>query len=215
MVAKGVGDDLVLRPKRARAVFVLAHGAGAGMRHAFMTAIAEALAEERIATLRFDFPYMARGSKRIDAAPILEQSIVDAVARARRLRLPLVAGGKSMGGRLASMAAAGGLLPSVRALVFLGYPLHPARRPLQGGAGAKRAEHLARVPAPMLFLQGTRDALADLRLLRPIVRSLPEAKLHVVEGADHGFAVLKTSGRTEAEVLRELSRATAEFLDAL
>ncbi len=201
---------LVTRPRGARAVLVLAHGAGAGMRHPFMQAIAGTLSDERIATLRFEFPYMAAGRKRIDAVPILEATILDAVKRARRLRLPILAGGKSMGGRITSMVAARGLLPMVRGLVFFGYPLHPANKP-----SIKRAEHLPDVPMPMLFLQGTRDALADLRLLRPIVAKLPHARLHVVEGADHGFAVLKRSGRNEPEVLRELAAETASFVREL
>jgi predicted alpha/beta-hydrolase family hydrolase len=205
-----VVDPIVLRPKGARAVFVLAHGAGAGMRHAFMQAIANALAEERIATLRFEFPYMSEGRRRIDAASVLEQTIIAAVQRARRLKLPIIAGGKSMGGRITSMVAAQGLLPNVRGLVFLGYPLHLPEKP-----AIKRAEHLPQVPMPMLFLQGTRDALADLKLLRPILKKIPNAKLHIVDGADHGFAVLKRSGRAESEVLRELAKTTASFVDAL
>ncbi len=178
------------------------------MRHAFMQAIAEALAEERIATLRFEFPYMAAGRKRIDPTPLLEQTIVDAVARAKKLRLPILAGGKSMGGRITSMAAANGLLPRARGLVFLGYPLHLAKKP-----ATKRAEHLPRVPMPMLFLQGTRDTLADLKLLRPILKRISNAQLHIVDGADHAFAVLKRSGRTESEVLRELASTIASFAD--
>jgi len=207
-----VSESIVVRPRRARAVFVLAHGAGAGMRHAFMEAIAAALAEQRVATLRFPFPYMAAGRRRIDAHHVLESAILDAVGRARKLRLPIVAGGKSMGGRITSMVAADGLLPVVRGLVFLGYPLHAANKP---AVLPKRAEHLARVPNPMLFLQGTRDALADLGLLRPILRKIPSAQLHVVEGADHAFAVLRRSGRTEADVLRELAETTAAFVERL
>lgn len=194
---------LVERPRGARAVFVLAHGAGAGMRHPFMQSMAAALAEERIATLRFEFPYMAEGRRRIDAFEVLERAIIDAVKRARRLKLPIFAGGKSMGGRITSMTAARGLLPGVRGLVFLGYPLHPAKKP-----ATKRAEHLPEVPMPMLFVQGTRDALADLSLLRPIVKKLPTATLHVVDGADHSFKVAR---RAQADVIAELARVTAEF----
>jgi uncharacterized protein len=196
---------ILQRPSNAWALYVFAHGAGAGMNHPFMAAMAEALALEGIATLRYDFPYMADGKRRIDPKPVLEQTVRDAVAAAGS-DLPLIAGGKSMGGRMTSQAQAASPLPGVRGLAFIGFPLHPAKQP-----GTKRAEHLQQVQIPMLFLQGTRDDLADLALLRPIIAKLPLAKLHVVEGADHSFHVLKRTGRTDAEVLRELAGALVSW----
>jgi predicted alpha/beta-hydrolase family hydrolase len=195
------------RPEGADAAFVFAHGAGAGMRHAFMTALSAALAARRIATARYEFPYMARGERRIDPANVLQQCVRDAVAEAAASSLPLFAGGKSMGGRMTSQADAESPLP-VGGLIFAGFPLHPAKAP-----ATKRAGHLAQVRKPMLFLQGTRDELADLSLLEPIVRSLPTAELHVVDGADHAFHVLKRSGRTDAQVLDELADAVRAFVD--
>ena len=210
--AAGEVGGLWRRPRGATAALVLAHGAGAGMRHAFMEAAAAALAERGIATLRFQFPYMEAGKRRIDPRPLLQASVVAAIGEARRRArgLPLFAGGKSMGGRMTSMAAAASGLEGVVGLVFFGFPLHPAGRP-----GTERALHLAEVPLPMLFLQGTRDKLADLELLRPVCADLGErATLHVTEGADHGFSVLKRSGRTDAEVLAELCDAAAAFMAA-
>jgi predicted alpha/beta-hydrolase family hydrolase len=200
---------LLERPSGARALYVLAHGAGAGMRHAFMEAVAAALAERGVATLRYQFPYLEAGGRRPDPPGVLEATVRAAVARAAEAApgLPLVAGGKSLGGRMTSSAAARAPLPGVRGLVFLGFPLHaPGKR------GTERAAHLERVRLPMLFLQGTRDALADLSLVRSVAESLPGATLHVVEGGDHSFAVLKRSGRTEAEVMAELADTIAEWL---
>jgi uncharacterized protein len=194
---------ILQRPSNAWALYVFAHGAGAGMNHPFMTAMAEALALEGIATLRYDFPYMAEGKRRIDPKPVLEDSVREAVAAAGN-DLPLIAGGKSMGGRMTSQAQAASPLPGVRGLAFIGFPLHPARQP-----STKRAEHLKQVQIPMLFLQGTRDDLANLELLRPILAQLPLAKLHVVEGADHSFHVLKRTARTDPEVLQELAEEIA------
>jgi uncharacterized protein len=187
-------------------LYVFAHGAGAGMNHSFMSAMAGELQKQGIATLRYDFPYMAQGRGRIDPKPVLEQAVRDAVAGAAR-DLPLFAGGKSMGGRMTSQAQAAEALPGVRGLVFIGFPLHPAKEP-----ATKRAGHLSQVRIPMLFLQGTRDDLADLTLLKPIVEALPQATLHVIEGADHSFHVLKRSGRTGVEVLRELAHTTAAWM---
>ncbi len=188
---------LVRRPQGARAMFVMAHGAGAGMRHSFMEAMAEALYREGIATTRFEFPYMAAGKKRIDARPVIEQTLRDAV-EASRGDLPLFAGGKSFGGRMSSH-----LDLDVRGLIFLGFPLHPANKP-----ATERGKHLAGVRVPMLFLQGTRDALCDLRRLRPLLRKLPRATLHVVKGADHGFSVPKKERR---DVFAELAAAIRQF----
>lgn len=197
---------ILLRPAEAWALLVLAHGAGAGMRHPFLEALATALAAEGVATLRYEFPYMEAGGGRIDAKPVLHARVREAVAAGRAEGLPLFAGGKSMGGRMTSEALAQAELPGVRGLAFVGFPLHPARRP-----GVARAEHLRAVAVPMLFLQGTRDDLADLSLLRPIVAGLPRAALHVVEDADHSFQVRKKSGRTNAQVLAELARTFAAW----
>lgn len=203
---------LLLRPEGARWLYVLAHGAGAGMRHAFMTAIAEALAARGIATLRWEFSYMAQGRKRPDPPAQLVAAVRAACAAARELApdLRLVAGGKSMGGRMTSTALAAAPEARIEGLVFLGFPLHPAKQP-----GTTRAAHLRDVPVPMLFVQGTRDALAEPELLRPIVRELGErATLHEIEGADHGFAVPRRSGRTAADVLAEIARVIDEWLPA-
>jgi predicted alpha/beta-hydrolase family hydrolase len=175
-----------------------------------MESIARRLAAEAIGTFRYQFPYAERRGRRPDPEPVLLATVRAAVAAGREAAdgIPVLAGGKSMGGRMTSRAAAASPLPGVLGLVFLGFPLHPAGRP-----GVSRADHLARVGIPMLFLQGTRDPLADLTLLRPVVKRLGErAALRVVEGADHSFHVLRRSGRTDAQVLDELAIATAEWL---
>ncbi|MGH7631578.1 MAG: alpha/beta hydrolase family protein [Gemmatimonadales bacterium] len=196
-------EVILLRPPEARALLVLAHGAGAGMRHPFMQAIAESLAGERVATFRYQFPYMDAGAHRPDPPAVAEAAVRAAVdaARAAAPDLPLFAGGKSFGGRMTSTAGAHAPLDGVRGLVFLGFPLHPAGRP-----GVTRAAHLERVTVPMLFLQGTRDSLAVLDLMGPVCDHLgARATLHVVDGADHSFSMLKRSGRSNAEVLTELA----------
>jgi len=198
-------SGLLLRPNDARLLYVLAHGAGAGMRHPFLEAISQRLAEQGVATLRYQFRYMEQRSRRPDPPAVAAATVRAAVAEAARLApgLPLVAGGKSFGGRMTSTAQAEEPLPGVRGLVFLGFPLHPPGRP-----DDKRAEHLARVTIPMLFLQGTRDAFADLELLRPVAKRLGDrATLHLVEGGDHSFKVPKKSGRSEGDVMGELARA--------
>jgi uncharacterized protein len=210
--AHGV-SALLMRPKEARACYVLAHGAGAGMRHASMEAIAMGLAERGIATLRYQFPYMEKGSKRPDPPALAQATVRAAVAEAAKAcaGLPLIAGGKSFGGRMTSQAQAKAPLDSVKGLVFFGFPLHPAGKP-----SSDRAAHVADVKIPMLFLQGTRDALADLGLLKPIVKGLGnKATLHLAEGADHSFHVLKSSGRNDREVLAEILDAFAAWVDAL
>jgi predicted alpha/beta-hydrolase family hydrolase len=204
---------LLVSPPRPRALYVLAHGAGAGMRHAFMETMAQRLAQRGIATLRYQFPYVEKGSRRIDPEPLLLDTVRAAVAMGREEagRTTLVAGGKSMGGRMTSRAAAVAPLAGVSGLVFVGFPLHPAGQP-----GVSRAEHLARVNLPMLFLQGTRDTLADLTLLRPIVERLgSRAVLRVIEDGDHMFHVLKRSGRTDEQVLDELATAVSEWREGL
>ena len=198
-------SGLLLRPTDARLLYVLAHGAGAGMRHPFLEAISQRLAEQGIATLRYQFRYMEQRSRRPDPPAVAAATVRAAVVEAARLApgLPLVAGGKSFGGRMTSTAQAEEPLPRVRGLVFLGFPLHPPGRP-----DDKRAEHLARVTIPMLFLQGTRDEFADLERLRPVVKRLGDrATLHLVEGGDHSFKVPKKSGRSEGDVMGELARA--------
>jgi predicted alpha/beta-hydrolase family hydrolase len=197
-------SGLWLAPPEARACLVLAHGAGAGMTHRAMAAIASGLAERGIATLRYQFPYMERGQKRPDSPPVAHAAVRAAVAEAgRRARgLPLFAGGKSFGGRMTSQAQALAPLTAVRGLVFFAFPLHPAGKPSD-----ERAEHLSAITLPMLFLQGTADALAHLDLLRPVVARLgPRATLKLVADADHVFHVPAKTGRKDAEVL-------AEFLD--
>jgi len=204
---------LLVMPEQPSALYVLAHGAGADMRHAFMNLIAQRLAAERVATLRYQFPYTERGSRRIDPEPLLLDTVRAAVAAGRDIagELPLVAGGKSMGGRMTSRAAAGEPLAGVRGLAFLGFPLHPSGRP-----GITRAEHLAHVAVPMLFLQGTRDTLAELPLLEPVIAGLGErATLRIVDHADHGFHVQKRSGRTDDDVQIELAHAIGEWLETL
>lgn len=212
-LADGSVPGLMLRPAHARALCVLAHGAGAGMEHPFMSRIAGALATRGVATLRYQFPYMAAGRRAPDRAPALESAVRAAVAEARRLEpeLPLLAGGKSMGGRMTSRAQAETPLDGVRGLVFLGFPLHAAGRPDDA-----RAAHLERVALPMLFVQGTRDRLADLDLMRGVCAGLgARATLHVVEGGDHSFHVLKRSGRTDEEALQQVARTVAEWAAGL
>ena len=198
----GSVSALLDRPPQTRACFVFAHGAGAGMSHPSMEAVSAGLGERGVATLRYQFPYMEKGSKRPDPPAVAQAAVRAAVAEAGRRcpGLPLIAGGKSFGGRMTSTAQAEAPLPGVRGLLFLGFPLHPPGRP-----DDKRAEHLAQVRVPMLFLQGDRDEFADLTLLRPVVQRLGErATLHLVEGGDHSFHVLKRSGRTDADVMTEL-----------
>jgi predicted alpha/beta-hydrolase family hydrolase len=211
VVSENAGEvsALLERPADAQVLYVLAHGAGAGMRHSFMDAIAEALGKRRVATFRYAFPYMEAGKRRPDHFKTLIATVRAAVAAAARAApdLPIVAGGKSMGGRMTSRAAAEEPLPGVRGLVFVGFPLHPPKKD-----GTQRAEHLADVAVPMLFVQGTRDRLARMDLIEQVVSSLgARARMHVIESGDHGFHVLKRSGRTDDEALDEIADAVAEF----
>ncbi|NML48405.1 alpha/beta hydrolase [Ramlibacter sp. G-1-2-2] len=202
-------QTLVDAPSSPRAAYVLAHGAGAGMAHAFMADVARELAQRGIAVLRYNFPFMEQGSKRPDSPAVAQAAVREAVAEAAKRwpGLPLYAGGKSFGGRMTSQAQAKAALPGVRGLVFLGFPLHAAKQP-----STERAKHLEQVKVPMLFLQGTRDALAELDLIRQVVTPIEQATLHVVEAADHGFEVLKRSGRSDEEVLKELADTAAEWM---
>lgn len=201
---------LWMQPAQPLATYVFAHGAGAGMNHAFMEALSQALFDRNVATLRFQFPSMERGSKRPDAPATAHAAVRAAVAAAReRLpAVPLLAGGKSFGGRMASQAQAAAAMPGVRGLVFVGFPLHPAGKP-----GTERAAHLAQVDVPMLFLQGTRDELAELGLLQGVVQALgPRAALHLEDDADHAFHVRARSGRTDAQVVQALADAVLAWL---
>ncbi len=194
---------LLRLPPEARCLLVLGHGAGAGMTHPFMEDMAERLARRSIATLRYQFPYMERGKRPPNPAPVLKATVRSAVAAATEVGggLPLLAGGKSMGGRMTSLAASEEALPGVQGLVFFGFPLHAAGKP-----GAERARPLADVGAPMLFLQGTRDRLADLELLRPVCRGLGQrCTLEVLDQADHSFRVPKRSGIDQEDVLDRLA----------
>jgi predicted alpha/beta-hydrolase family hydrolase len=200
-------------PADARACYVLAHGAGAGMTHPFMAAVAHELARRGIASLRYQFPYMERRARRPDPPALAQATVRAAVATARRLvpELPLVAGGKSFGGRMTSQAQAAAPLDGVRGLAFLGFPLHPAGRPSQD-----RGRHLFDVRVPMLFLQGTRDALAALDQLEPLCRALgARATLRLFDDADHSFHVPARSGRTDAQVRSAMLDALATWIDSV
>ena len=204
---------LLLQPRDAKACLVLAHGAGAGMTHHFMDAAAQGLAARRIATLRYQFPYMEQGSKRPDRAPLAQATVRAAVNEAnKRLReLPIFAGGKSFGGRMTSEAQAQAPLDAVRGLVFFGFPLHPIGKPSD-----RRAAHLFQVAVPMLFLQGSKDKLAELTLLEPLLHKLgPRAALHTAVDADHSFHVPARSGRRDADVMAEILDAVAGWLGKL
>ncbi len=202
---------LLIAPPGADACYVLAHGAGVGMTHASMETVAVELAARGIATLRYQFPYMEQGSKRPDPPALCHATVRAAVAKAGELALPLIAGGRSFGGRMTSQAQAGSPLPGVDGLAFLGFPLHPAGKPSD-----ERAKHLFDVAIPMLFLQGTRDALAELSLLRPLVQRLgPRATLTLFEDADHSFHVPAKTGRKDAEVRGEMLDALAAWARSL
>ena len=208
---EGAGEvsALLLLPAEARVMLALAHGAGAGMTHPFLALLAAELAAVGVATLRYQFPYMEQRRRVPDSPAVLTATVRAAVRTAAEAapRLPLIAGGKSMGGRMSSQAAAQQPLDTVRGLVFFGFPLHPPNKP-----GTKRAEHLKQVTIPMLFLQGTRDTLADLTLLKPICEGLgSRATLHIIDTADHSFHLLKKSGKADADALRELAQTTASW----
>jgi predicted alpha/beta-hydrolase family hydrolase len=209
----GEVSALLRRPANADCLLVLAHGAGAGMRQTFMEALATRLSERGVATLRYQFPYMETGRGGPSPRALLTATVRAAVRKAADVAgdLPLLAGGKSMGGRMTSLAAAAAPLPGVRGLAFFGFPLHAAGRP-----SADRGKHLHDIALPMLFLQGTRDRLADLQLIEPLCDALGHrAALHIVEGADHSFRVLKRSDRSDDEVLDELADGFAHWRTSL
>jgi predicted alpha/beta-hydrolase family hydrolase len=204
---------LSLVPSTAVALLVMGHGAGAGMLHRGMETIAARLAEQDVATFRYQFPYMEQGRRFPDPLPLRLATIGAAIETAARLHpaLPLLAGGRSMGGRMSSMWVAANPGSPLTGLVFFGFPLHPPGKP-----GTTRAQHLDDVGIPMLFLQGTRDKLAGLALLEPVCAALgAKAQLHIVEGADHAFHVLKRSGRTDEDVIHELAVTTRRFVEQL
>jgi predicted alpha/beta-hydrolase family hydrolase len=204
---------LLIQPPRARACFVVAHGAGAGMTHPFMETAASGLGDRGVATLRYQLPYMERGSKRPDSPADAHAAVRAAVAEAARCcpGLPLIAGGKSFGGRMTSQAQAIEPLAGVHGLAFLGFPLHPAGKP-----SSERAKHLSDIRIPMLFMQGSRDKLADLALLEPVIRKLgPLASLHLVPEADHSFHVPARSGRNDREVMNEILDRLSAWADTI
>lgn len=212
-VAEAHVSGLLIAPQGARACFVLAHGAGVGMRHKFMAEVARRLAERNVATLRYQFLYMEQGKKRPDSPKLAHAAVRAAVEKARELapKLPLIAGGKSYGARMTSEAQAEAPLDGARGLAFLGFPLHAPGQPSD-----TRAEHLSRVKIPMLFLQGMRDDFAYLDYLKPLVKRLgARATLKLFEHADHSFHVPVRSGRTDTEVMTELLTALADWIVAV
>jgi predicted alpha/beta-hydrolase family hydrolase len=206
----GMVSALLVQPQNAKALLAVAHGAGAGMRHRFMEGTAAKLAELGVATLRYQFPYMEKRIKRPDSESTLTDTVRAAVATAKKLAgdLPLFAGGKSMGGRMTSLAAAKQPLDGVRGLIYFGFPLHAA-----GNPGAERGNHLSEIDLPMLFLQGSRDALADLKLLKPLCRKLGKRiELFVINGGDHSFHMLKSSGKSDDQSLTAAVEKAAQWM---
>jgi uncharacterized protein len=204
---------MLILPETARSLYVLAHGAGAGMHHHFMESMAQSLARQQVGTLRYNFPYMEAGGKRPDPPAVLHARVRDAIDRGVEAAhgLPVIAGGKSMGGRMTSQALARQHDPRVKGIAFLGFPLHQPGKP-----SVERAAHLADVQVPMLFLQGTRDTLAQIDWMREMVAGLgARATLHVVDTADHSFAVLKRAGKSKEDVHNELAEIIAEWTLAL
>jgi len=206
---KGEVDAILIRPKKPVAVLILAHGAGANLRHVHMTNIAEALAVVGIATLRFNFPYMQQGKPRTDNIPTCVQTFASAIRLTRNKvrHLPMYIGGHSFGGRMSSHYMAETADDRVSGLVYFSFPLHNAKKP-----ATKRADHLPTILKPMLFLSGTRDGLADLSLLKPIVQTLDNGKLHELDTADHSFKILKRTRQSSEDVYTEASRVTADWM---
>lgn len=213
--SSGEVSAILVRPLKARWLMALSHGAGAGIRHAFMAGLAQSLAKHGIASFRYQFPYMEQGKRSPDPQAILLATVRSAVDAARKSGgdLPLLAGGKSLGGRMTSTAASQEALPGVKGIVFFGFPLHAPGKPSN-----ERGEHLFKVRLPMLFFQGTRDNLADLTLLRPLCERLQEqgqVSLHIIDGGDHSFHVPKKAGRTDEDVLEELGKVVADWASDL
>ena len=211
--AAGDVSALLLRPPGAWLLYVMAHGAGAGMRHRFLEGMSHALGSEGVATLRYQFPYVEAGRRRPDPPALLQATVRAAVSRAAELapELPLIAGGKSLGGRMTSGAASAEPLPRVRGLAFLGFPLHPPGQP-----GTSRADHLSQVDIPMLFLQGTRDTFARLDLITAVCQGLgPRARLELVDGADHSFGLPKSAGMNPGQVLARLAGSISAWARAV
>jgi uncharacterized protein len=209
----GAVSGLLINPAGARTLLVMAHGAGAGMRQRFMEEVAAKFAKRGVATLRYQFPYMEKRTKRPDTEAVLTDTVRSAVATAKKHAgdLPIFAGGKSMGGRMTSLAAAKAPLDGVRGLIYFGFPLHAAGKP-----GAERGQHLADINIPMLFLQGSRDALADLKLLNPLCKKIgKDTELYIVQGGDHSFHVLKSTRRSDEDVLEEVVEKAAGWMETV
>ena len=214
-VSKSIGDvsALFYLPMKTEFILVFAHGAGAGMQNKFMEQVSLSLAEKNIATLRFNFPYMENGKKMPDTRPVCCAAINAAVIKAAKLcpKIPLFAGGKSFGGRMTSTAASEDVLPNVKGIVFFGFPLHAPGKPSND-----RAEHLYKVNIPMLFLQGTRDALASLELLKPVIKKIgKKAELFIIEGADHSFHVPKENKLKDSDVIELICNEVKNFMSAV
>jgi predicted alpha/beta-hydrolase family hydrolase len=213
-VSKSTGkvSAIFYSPDKPGSVLVFAHGAGAGMKNKFMEQVSLSLAEKGIATLRFNFPYMEKGKKIPDSKSVCSETIIVAVDKAARLcpKTPVFAGGKSFGGRMTSTAASEGLLPNIKGIIFFGFPLHAPGKPSND-----RAEHLYKVTVPMLFLQGSRDALASLDLLKPVCKKIGKnAELFVIEGADHSFHVPKESKMNDNDIIEMISEEVKKWTDA-
>jgi predicted alpha/beta-hydrolase family hydrolase len=207
--SSGEVSGILALPEKPKFLLLFAHGAGAGMKHTFMEKMSGYLADEGIGTLRYNFPYIEKQKKSPDPAPILMHTIRSAFSAAKKYagEIPLLAGGKSMGGRMTSMAVSIEPLEDVKGIVFFGFPLHAPGRPSND-----RAEHLFNVSVPMLFLQGTRDKLADLNLLKPVIKKLKDkATLYIIEGGDHSFHLLKSAGRNDEDVLKEIAMKVGEW----
>ena len=201
------------QPEGASALLILAHGAGADMRHHHMAALADALGRSGIATLRFNFPFKESGGTRTDKPSVCVETIDSAVQQARarnHLNLPVFAGGHSFGGRMSSHFAAENPGTPIQGLVFFSFPLHPSKKP-----DVKRAAHLKDVTHPMLFLSGTRDDLADPELMDRVTDPMPDAKTHWLDTADHSFKILKRSRKSDENVYDEAARITTEFINSL
>jgi predicted alpha/beta-hydrolase family hydrolase len=211
--SSGEVSAIYMRPQDAKWLLVFAHGAGAGMNHKLMNTASDKLASHGIATFRFNFPYMEKGKKAPDPQPILKKTVRSAIEKAAEISkdLPLIAGGKSLGGRMTSIAASENPFPGIKGIVFFGFPLHAPGKP-----STERADHLKNIETPMLFLQGTRDNLAKLELIKPVCQKLgKKAILHIVEGGNHSFRFPKSAARSDEEVLDELAKVISQWLEKL